>query len=110
MDADDEIRAAAEKELQALALEGVNSGEPIRPDASYWEEMHQQLDERLKREPRTSVELPEQIDIRPGIMGGKPCLKAPVSRSISSSKSSGQRRRPTKFSLRTRSSQKTTSR
>ncbi len=75
MDEGDEIRAAAEKELQALALEGLNSGEPIRPDASYWEEMHQQLDERLKIEPRTRVELPEQIEIRPNIMGGKPCLK-----------------------------------
>jgi hypothetical protein len=39
----------AEDELEALALEGLNSGEPIEPHPGYWEEKHRQLDERLKK-------------------------------------------------------------
>ena len=38
----------AEDELEALALEGLNSGEPIQVGPSYWENKHRQLDERLK--------------------------------------------------------------
>ena len=38
----------AEDELEALALEGLNSGEPIQVGSSYWENKHRQLDERLK--------------------------------------------------------------
>jgi len=39
----------AEEELEALALEGLNSGEPIAIDAAYWQEKHRRLDERLKK-------------------------------------------------------------
>jgi hypothetical protein len=39
----------AESELQALALEGLNSGEPIQIEPGYWEEKHRRLDERLKK-------------------------------------------------------------
>ena len=37
---------AAERELEALALEGLNSGESIRADEKYWEEKSQRLIER----------------------------------------------------------------
>jgi antitoxin ParD1/3/4 len=40
---------AAEEELETLALEGLNSGEPIGVSPGFWEEMHRELDERLKR-------------------------------------------------------------
>ncbi len=36
------------EELEILALEGLNSGEPIAVDAAYWEGKHRQLDEQLK--------------------------------------------------------------
>jgi hypothetical protein len=39
----------AEDELEALALEGLNSGEPIEVGASYWEDKHRRLDERLNK-------------------------------------------------------------
>jgi antitoxin ParD1/3/4 len=39
----------AEEELTALALEGLNSGEPVEVTATYWEEKHRRLDERLKK-------------------------------------------------------------
>jgi hypothetical protein len=39
-------RAKAEKELEALAMEGLSSGEPIEPGPGYWEEKHRRLDER----------------------------------------------------------------
>ena len=39
---------SAEEELEALALEGLNSGDLIEPGAGYWEEKHRLLDERLK--------------------------------------------------------------
>ena len=39
----------AEDELEALALEGLNSGEPMQVGPSYWENKHRQLDERLKK-------------------------------------------------------------
>jgi hypothetical protein len=39
----------AEEELEALALEGLNSGEPIEVGPGYWEEKHRLLDEQLKR-------------------------------------------------------------
>lgn len=35
-------------ELESLALEGLNSGDPITPGPGFWEEMHRRLDERLK--------------------------------------------------------------
>jgi hypothetical protein len=38
----------AEEELESLALEGLNSGEPIQAGSGYWEEKHRRLDERLK--------------------------------------------------------------
>jgi plasmid stability protein len=37
-----------EDELEALALEGINSGEPIEVRPGYWEDKHRRLDERLK--------------------------------------------------------------
>lgn len=40
---------AAEEELESLALEGLNSGEPIEAGPGYWEEKHRRLDERLKK-------------------------------------------------------------
>jgi antitoxin ParD1/3/4 len=36
----------AEDELEALALEGLNSGEPIEADERYWEEKRHRLTER----------------------------------------------------------------
>jgi hypothetical protein len=40
---------AAEDELESLALEGLNSGEPIKVGPGYWEEQHRRLDERVKK-------------------------------------------------------------
>ena len=37
------------EELEALALEGIESGAPIEAGPSYWHEKHRQLDERLKK-------------------------------------------------------------
>lgn len=34
-------------ELQSLANEGLNSGDPIEVDLGYWEQKHRRLDERL---------------------------------------------------------------
>ena len=39
----------AEDELETLALEGLDSGEPIEVGPGYWEEKHRRLDERLKK-------------------------------------------------------------
>jgi hypothetical protein len=39
----------AERELVALALEGLNSGDAIEIGPGYWEEKHRRLDERLKQ-------------------------------------------------------------
>jgi hypothetical protein len=40
---------SAEEELATLALEGLNSGDPIEVGPGYWEEHHRRLDERLKK-------------------------------------------------------------
>jgi len=40
---------AAERELESLALEGLNSGAPVEIGPEYWQEKHRRLDERLKR-------------------------------------------------------------
>ena len=48
-----EADQAAEQELESLALEGLNSGEPTEVGPEYWQEKHRRLDERLKR---TNVE------------------------------------------------------
>lgn len=40
---------AAEEELQALALEGLDSGDAIEVGSGYWEEKHRRLEERLKK-------------------------------------------------------------
>ena len=40
---------AAEEGLEALLLEGLNSGAPVEIGPGYWEEKHHRLDERLKR-------------------------------------------------------------
>ena len=39
----------AEEELESLALEGLNSGDPIPVGPGYWEEQHRRLDDRLKK-------------------------------------------------------------
>jgi hypothetical protein len=39
----------AEDELEAQALEGLNSGEPIEIGPGYWEDKHRRLDERLNK-------------------------------------------------------------
>jgi hypothetical protein len=39
----------AHEELERLALEGVNSGEPIEINLSSWQEKHRRLDDRLKK-------------------------------------------------------------
>jgi antitoxin ParD1/3/4 len=39
----------AEEELERLALEGLNSGEPIEITSRYWEEQHRRLDQRLNK-------------------------------------------------------------
>ncbi|MFZ0481340.1 MAG: hypothetical protein WAL71_19525 [Terriglobales bacterium] len=38
----------ADEKLQALAIEGLNSGEPIEIGPEYWEAKHRRLDERLR--------------------------------------------------------------
>jgi hypothetical protein len=35
-------------ELEALAAEGLNSGEPFEAGAGYWEEKHRRLDDMLR--------------------------------------------------------------
>ncbi len=40
---------AAAEELESLAVEGLNSGEPLEVGPGYWEEKHRRLDEGLKR-------------------------------------------------------------
>ena len=40
---------SAEEELEALVLEGLNSGVPIEVGPGYREEKHRRLDERLNR-------------------------------------------------------------
>jgi hypothetical protein len=37
------------EELEALALEGIESGAPIEAGPAYWQEKHRGLDERLKK-------------------------------------------------------------
>ncbi len=39
----------SEKDLEALALEGLNSGDPIPGDTAYWQEKHRRLEERLNK-------------------------------------------------------------
>ena len=34
--------------LEALALEGLRSGEPVEPGPGYWADKHRRLDERMK--------------------------------------------------------------
>ena len=38
---------AAEAEIESLALEGLNSGDPIEIGPGYWEEKHRRLNDRL---------------------------------------------------------------
>ena len=38
---------AAEAEIESLALEGLNSGDPIEIGPGYWEEKHRRLNERF---------------------------------------------------------------
>ena len=39
----------ARDELEALTLEGINSGPAIEPGPEYWETKHRRLDDRLKK-------------------------------------------------------------
>ncbi len=39
----------AEEELEALALEGLNSGEPIEADEKYWEDQRRRLIQRHEK-------------------------------------------------------------
>jgi hypothetical protein len=39
----------AEDQLEASALEGLNSGEAIEVGPGYWEDKHRRLDERMKK-------------------------------------------------------------
>ena len=39
----------AEDALAALAIEGLNSGEPMEVGPGYWESKHRRLDERLNK-------------------------------------------------------------
>ncbi len=39
----------AEEELEALALEGLNSGPAIEVGPGFWDQLHRDLDERLER-------------------------------------------------------------
>lgn len=45
----DHVDQSAAEELESLALEGLNSGDPIQVGPDYWEEKHRLLEERLKR-------------------------------------------------------------
>jgi hypothetical protein len=38
----------AEQELTTLALEGVESGDPLEATVDYWQAKHRRLDERLR--------------------------------------------------------------
>lgn len=40
---------AAEDEIEALALEGLHSDDPIEVGPGYWEERHRRLEDRLKK-------------------------------------------------------------
>jgi hypothetical protein len=44
-----EADESGERELESLALEGLNSGEPIEVGPGYWEEKHRRLDERIAK-------------------------------------------------------------
>lgn len=46
------VEQSAKDELEALALEGLNSGPPIEAGPKYWEAKHRRLDERLKKTKR----------------------------------------------------------
>jgi hypothetical protein len=39
---------SAEEEIESLALEGLDSGDPIETGPGYWEDKHRRLDARLK--------------------------------------------------------------
>jgi antitoxin ParD1/3/4 len=40
----------AEQELTSLALEGIESGEPLEVTSDYWQSKHRRLGERLKNQ------------------------------------------------------------
>jgi hypothetical protein len=48
-----EADQAAEDELERLALEGLDSGDPVRLGPDYWQEKHTHLDQRLGRKSGT---------------------------------------------------------
>lgn len=42
----------ATEELEALALEGLNSGRPVEAGPEFWDAMHRQLDEKVRNSKR----------------------------------------------------------
>ena len=46
------VEQSARDELEALALEGLNSGPPIEAGPGYWEAKHRRLDEHLRNTKR----------------------------------------------------------
>lgn len=40
---------AAERELESLALESLQSGDPLEAPLEYWIDQHRRLDERIKQ-------------------------------------------------------------
>jgi hypothetical protein len=43
------VEQSAREELEALALEGINSGPPIEAGPGYWETKHRRLDQHLRK-------------------------------------------------------------
>jgi len=43
------VEQEGEAELETLALQGLNSGAPIKIEPGYWEEKHRRLEERFKK-------------------------------------------------------------
>ena len=43
---------AAEEEIESLAMEGLNSGDPFEIGPGYWEEKHRRLNDRLAKPTR----------------------------------------------------------
>jgi len=48
---DDQTKKAKEK-LEALLLEGLNSGEPIEVNEAFWMDLRKKVTERLNNKPR----------------------------------------------------------
>lgn len=42
------VDLSIEDQLETLAIEGINSGDPIEPGTAYWHDKHRRLDEKAK--------------------------------------------------------------